>query len=709
MKLSIRVKLFVVLLAFSLGPLLIARGITGGAADKMARKLSAQTRAELLEIVTAELEYNVMSILRQVEGKGQALALGVRVLAQQTELLLRQPRPTASFTPYFSVDFRAHDGPPDAGPAPHYQRMTMSGESRPMRVSMAHPTYHLPRGDVTQADRAEIARLQELLPTFIDIQEELSDAMFWAKVALPTGLLAAYPGHGGMPVMYDPRNDEWYKQARRNNGLAWDIPRLDPATRRMVATASYPVRDDRGEFAGAAAIDVPLATVLHETDLKSRWAGEIQSFMVTRYPGDTTTNDGLLILARRSYEEGGRRHWTTGIEPEWMRSDDPEAFKQLLLDMARNGSGTLRLPFEGQDSVWAYASNPTFSFVLIAPESVVTRLPDAVAGSVNSLFDDMRDISAIISGVMLIVAGIFAWLGTRAITRPLLAMADAATRLARGDFSVRMDWRGGDERDIVVNSFNDMVPKLRERMLLRRDLELAEEVQRLLLPRETPRLSGFDISGGIAYCDQTGGDYYDFFEVLSDVGTAWAAVVGDVSGHGVPSALLMATARGQLHTLSHISMRPHQRIQKVNDFLSRDMDGTGRFLTLFYLRLKKDDPVVRWVRAGHDPAIHYLPATDTFSELGGDGIALGVVEDFEFQSFDAELAAGDVLVLATDGVRESRNKAGEMFGKQRMLAIIRQNAHKSAEAIRLALMEAVDGFQANGQEDDIAVVVIKKV
>lgn len=710
MHLSIRIKLFVVLLAFSLGPLLIARGITGGAADKMAQKLSGETRNELLDIVTAELEYNALSILRQVEGKGQALSLGVRVLAQQAELLMGAPAPKATFTPYFSADYRAHDGgPPDAAVDPRYERQTMSGMVKPMQISLAHPTYHLPRGNFGQADPGEIARLQELLPTFMDIQEELRDSMYWAKVALDSGLLVTYPGHGGLPVMYDPRNDEWYKQARRNDTLAWDLPRLDPATRRMVASVSYPIRDTRGGFVGAAAIDVPLATVLHETDLKSRWSGDIQSFMVTRYPGDVTTNDGLLILARQEYEKGGSHHWMAGIEPEWMRSDDPEAFKRLLLDMAEHPSGTLRLPFEGQDCVWAYASNPTFSFVLIAPESVITQLPDAVAGSVNMLFDDMRRISAIISGVMLIVAGFFAWLGTRAITRPLLALADAATRLAKGDFSVRMNWRAGDERDIVVNSFNDMVPKLEERMALRRDLDLAEEVQRLLLPRETPCLAGFDISGGIAYCDQTGGDYYDFMEVLSDVGPAWAVVIGDVSGHGVPSALLMASARGQLHTMSRIAMRPEQRITAVNEFLSRDMDGTGRFLTMFYLRLKADNPSIRWVRAGHDPAIRYTPEHDTFSELSGEGIPLGVLQDYVYQSHDTTLAQGEVLVLATDGVWESRNESGEMFGKQRMLAIIRQSAHKSAEAIRLALMEGVAGFQANGQEDDIAVVVIKKV
>ena len=217
--------------------------------------------------------------------------------------------------------------------------------------------------------------------------------------------------------------------------------------------------------------------------------------------------------------------------------------------------------------------------MLFRSERVVSQLPDEVSASLTALFTEMRDIAAIISGVMLIVTGLIAWFGSKAVTKPLLVMADAARRLANGDFSARMTIRTGDERDIFIDSFNEMGPKLKELMLISKDLELAQEVQRLLLPRTKPQLAGYDISGGIAYCDQTGGDYYDFIEVNCESSCALGVVLGDVSGHGVPSALVMATARAQLHSLSKVTMAPEDRIAAINTFLSNDLDGTGRFLT----------------------------------------------------------------------------------------------------------------------------------
>ncbi len=155
-------------------------------------------------------------------------------------------------------------------------------------------------------------------------------------------------------------------------------------------------------------------------------------------------------------------------------------------------------------------------------------------------------------------------------------------------------------------------------------------------------------------------------------------------------------------------MTPEVRIGTINRFLSNDLDGTGRFLTMFYLQLDEGSEKVSWVRAGHDPAVHYAPETGVFNELGGDGLALGVLAEFKFQSYEGNLESGDIVTIATDGVWEARDASGEMFGKKRMLAIIRDSAHKNAEGIRKAIMDGVSEYPGNGQEDDIALVVIKK-
>ncbi|MBE9533778.1 MAG: HAMP domain-containing protein, partial [Proteobacteria bacterium] len=131
---------------------------------------------------------------------------------------------------------------------------------------------------------------------------------------------------------------------------------------------------------------------------------------------------------------------------------------------------------------------------------------------------------------------------SRSMTRPLQVMVDAVHQLAKGDFSARMNLVTGDERDLLAKAFNEMVPQLQDRMRMRRGLEMAQEVQQNLLPREIPDLPGLDIAATAVYCYETGGDYFDFFPCGEDC-EGLGVVVGDVTGHGVAAALLMTTAR----------------------------------------------------------------------------------------------------------------------------------------------------------------------
>lgn len=709
MKLPIRVKFFVVLLAFSLGPVFLSRIIMGRASSEMVTDLSASTRSELLAIVSAELEHNAMSLLTTLNARGEAMSLSARLLAQRAEHFIDWQQVDDTIPLHFEQGFTMQ-GATMTPAGRSYIRKGRMGGVRALEATLDFPTVRLAPNSDKPLAMTQLKKLQGLMPTFKAIYSELGNASYWFNIALESGAYLTFPGHGGMPAKYDHRDQKWYATVReRNNGRVWITPNLDPATRAVVATVAFPIQDKAGRFQGAASIDVPIAKVLGGSDLKSRWSGEILSFMVARPTEETQSSEGLLILAQQSYGAQGHRHWKSGIEREFLTPDDSGEFKKLIEAMLRSTSGNMILRYKGKPYVWAYASNQGISFLLITPKAVVAQLPDHVAGSLTSLFGRLRAISSVMAGLMILIVGLIAWVGSRRITRPLLVMVDAVKRLAAGDFSVRIPHHTRDEREALIDALNEMGPALKERMLLRRDLELAQEVQNLLLPRTGPELSGWDISGGIAFCDQTGGDYYDFIPVLDNSGEGLNVVLGDVSGHGVPSALVMATARGQLHALAKVPLSPAARIRAVNNVLSTDLDGTGRFLTLFYLRLAADSGQVTWVRAGHDPAMRYNPGTNSFGELAGEGLPLGVIPGEEYESYTAEIMPGEVLVLATDGVWEARNGAGEMFGKQRMLAIIRESAHISSQEIRYAIMDAVEVFQENGQNDDIAVVVVKKV
>jgi sigma-B regulation protein RsbU (phosphoserine phosphatase) len=134
-------------------------------------------------------------------------------------------------------------------------------------------------------------------------------------------------------------------------------------------------------------------------------------------------------------------------------------------------------------------------------------------------------------------------------------------------------------------------------------------------------------------------------------------------------------------------------------------------MTLFYLTVDSVNQNLQWVRAGHDPGIFYDPATDTFEELKGSGVALGVSEDWQYETNEKlGLAKDQIIVLSTDGVWEAHNLAGEIFGKKRLYEIIRQNATKKAEEIINAVVVALGHFQKDSaMEDDITLVAIKIV
>ncbi|OIQ50367.1 Phosphoserine phosphatase RsbU [Pseudodesulfovibrio hydrargyri] len=708
MKISIRFKFFAVLLAFSLTPIFISRGLMSRASHDVAEKTGRQTRHELLAIMSDEFEYTASTLLNLMERSAEGMRLATIGVAHEVDGAMNRTPPAGGPEPFLANDFGDPDlTPPDAARRQGYARRTMGNGQQFIQVSFDHPTFHLPAHVDERAVMPEMRRLLQAASGIETLFRNLPKAPFWINVAVESGVMMTYPGHGRLPLRYDARDQDWYLEARTSDACRW-YHTVDPATRYIVNKVAFPLRDASGRFLGAVSIDIPTHSMMPNEQLEARWGGEVRTFLVERIPEGQPTDKGLPVLVQLEPNEQGRRHWTSTVEREWLTFDEPVGYEILLHALDTRASGVVDVSFKGEPSLCAFASTATVSFLVIAPKTVVAKLPNEVAATLRNLFTEMRFLSLVVSGAMLLITGFIAWFGSRAITKPMFSIVAAAQRLTQGDFSARIDHRTGDERDELIRSINDMGPKLKELMHLNRDMEVAQEVQRLLLPSAEPELAGFDISGGILYCDKTGGDYYDFLQVCRGEPACLAVVVGDVAGHGLPSALVMAAARGQLHTLSDIEMAPHERMGAINRVLARDLDGTGRFLTLFYLQLHADSDRVQWVRAGHDPAIRYNPSTDEFGELRGEGLPVGVDENYAYETGETGIAEGEVLVMATDGVWEAHNLEGEMFGKKRMLAIIRENAHKSAKDIRLALVAEVEAFQGNGQEDDIAVVVVKK-
>lgn len=243
----------------------------------------------------------------------------------------------------------------------------------------------------------------------------------------------------------------------------------------------------------------------------------------------------------------------------------------------------------------------------------------------------------------------------------------------------------------------------------KKSLALAGEVQRGLLPQKSPNIPGLDIAGRIITCDEIGGDYFDFFSGTDCPNQHFGVVVGDVTGHGVDAALLMTSARAFLRMRTSQCGSISQIVSEMNRHLTLDVLDSGRFMTLFYMTIDPEKKHLHWVRAGHDPAILYDPVQDTFEELKGPGLALGVDEHFVFEENHKKgLTTGQIIAIGTDGIWEARNKDGKMYGKNRFCEIIRHHANEIANDIVHAVYDDVDRFTSGlKSEDDITLVVIK--
>ena len=318
-------------------------------------------------------------------------------------------------------------------------------------------------------------------------------------------------------------------------------------------------------------------------------------------------------------------------------------------------------------------------------------------------------LTAFLLAVTLAVALILSRLFSTGIIDPVRRMQAAMARVEMGDLAATVMVNSNDELGALAENFNQMTEGLKERYRLQRSLDLAKDVQQNLLPAKDPRFPGLDIAGKSIYCDETGGDYFDF---LSDAGTdshKYSVVIGDVSEHGLPSALLMASARAFLRQRSSLAGSIADVVSDVNRQLTRDVEDSGRFITLFYLQIDRLNRCLSWVRAGHEPAVLYDPSTDRFEELSGIGIALGIDDSWRYtEEKRSGLAAGQIILLSTDGIWEARNPQDKMFGRQAIYNIIRRNSQAEAAKIQNVILTDLDRYQQGVEpSDDITLVIIK--
>ncbi len=245
--------------------------------------------------------------------------------------------------------------------------------------------------------------------------------------------------------------------------------------------------------------------------------------------------------------------------------------------------------------------------------------------------------------------------------------------------------------------------QLIEKKRLEGQLEVARQVQLELLPAKDPQLEGYDISAYNFPTEEVSGDYYDWVKIYDD---QIGLVIADVSGKGVPAALLMAFLRASLRAATHVGYAPNISMAKVNYLLWESIER-NQFVTAFYGILDATNRTLAYTNAGHNPPL--LLDKDGNSEFIERGsLPLGMFNDTRYHEYYLTTKPGDTLVLYTDGVTEASNSLGEEFGKLRLAEAVNRHRHLSArELITAVHKEVIDWTEGAGATDDVTFFVIK--
>lgn len=253
-----------------------------------------------------------------------------------------------------------------------------------------------------------------------------------------------------------------------------------------------------------------------------------------------------------------------------------------------------------------------------------------------------------------------------------------------------------------------LVMEVGDRVVMKRDLQIAKEIQAWLLPSEPPQVPGLEIAFTTRPANTVAGDYYDVFPRPGADGR-WLIAIADVAGKSMPAALLMATFQASLKTLSGTPGPLPQLVAQINHYACTNSQNGRRFTTAF---LADFDPAARrlnFVNAGHNHPI-LLKRNGAVEHLATGGLPLGVLEGAMYVSGETTLEPGDWLAAFTDGVVEAENRTEQQYGEERLLGLLRGGVQMSAAQLLRSILMDIDRFVADTpQHDDITCVLVKGV
>ena len=251
--------------------------------------------------------------------------------------------------------------------------------------------------------------------------------------------------------------------------------------------------------------------------------------------------------------------------------------------------------------------------------------------------------------------------------------------------------------------------EIADRVVMKRDLEIARDIQSWLLPSTPPLVPGLTIAFATRPANTVAGDYYDVFP--RQAGTpeeqTLLLAVADVAGKSIPAALLMATFQASLKTLSSTGCSLPQLVSGMNNYACCNSQGGLRFTTAFLSEYQPRNRALRYINAGHNNPL-LRRSSGAIERLDAGGLPLGIQPEVNYASGEVALASGDWLIIFTDGLVEAVNQAGEEYGEQRMLALLNGNTGLAPDLLLDRMILDVNAFVGTTpQHDDITCMLIK--
>ncbi len=283
------------------------------------------------------------------------------------------------------------------------------------------------------------------------------------------------------------------------------------------------------------------------------------------------------------------------------------------------------------------------------------------------------------------------------IIHPVLRIFDNLLALLCFSFVVYFIQRYIEQRELLAETIQ------RQRDELLQDMKLAAQVQRLFLPGGKPAIDGLDISGMMHPARDVGGDYYDYIPV--DAHTT-QIVIADVSGKGVPAALLMSATAAAMRLEANRDRNMLKQVERLNTEIGAVSDPE-RYVTLLLAVIDTHKHIIRYVNCGHNPALLFRAKTSTVSLMNSSCLPIGLSPEEICELATEGLMTGDVLVFYTDGVTEAENRRGKEFGMDRLSATVRQSSSLSAEGIMTNIYDAAADFCDDDFNDDVTILVVK--